>query len=168
MELAAGAGLYRAKWTERIHEEWTGNVLKDRPDLGRDQLFRTRDLMNSAVADALVEGYEDLIPSLRLPDENDRHVLAAAIASASDAIVTFNLRDFPRPELEKYRLDVLHPDDFIFRQCGTEGGAVLVSAQRCRARLKNPPRSATDYLDTLERQGLPKTVAFLRNYADVI
>jgi len=168
MELAAGAGLYRAKWTERIHEEWTGNVLKDRPDLSRDQLFRTRDLMNLAVADALVEGYEDLIPSLLLPDENDRHVLAAAIASASDAIVTFNLRDFPRSELEKYRLDALHPDDFISHQCEVDGAAVLVSAQRCRARLKNPPRSAADYLDTLERQGLPKTVTFLRNHADVI
>jgi hypothetical protein len=168
MELAAGAGLYRAKWTERIHDEWTGNVLKDRPDLSRAQLFRTRDLMNRAVADALVEGYEDLIPSLRLPDENDRHVLAAAIASASDAIVTFNLRDFPRSELEKYRVDALHPDDFISRQCEVDGGAVLASARLCRARLNNPPRSAADYLDTLGRQGLPKTVAFLRNYADVI
>jgi len=168
MELAAGAGLYRAKWTERIHEEWTGNVLKDRPDLSRDQVFRTRDLMNSAVADALVEGYEDLIPSLRLPDANDRHVLAAAIASVSDAIITFNLRDFPRSELEKYRLDALHADDFIFHLCEVDDAAVLLSAQHCCTRLKNPPRSPADYLDTLERQGLPKTVVFLRNYAGVI
>lgn len=168
MELAAGAGLYRAKWTERIHDEWTRNVLKERPDLSREQLLRTRELMDRAVADAKVDGYDALIPSLWLPDEDDRHVLAAAITSGADAIVTFNLRDFPSHELSKYRLERLHPDDFIFHQFGIDNAAALVSVQRCRARLRNPPKSALDYLDTLEKQGLPKTVAFLRDYAGVI
>ena len=45
--------------------------------------------MNQAVLDCLVEDYEELIEGLQLPDPDDRHVLAAAIASASDAIVTF-------------------------------------------------------------------------------
>lgn len=124
--------------------------------------------MNRAVLDCLVDGYQDLLPSLALPDENDRHVLAAAIVSAFDAIVTFNFRDFPKPVLDKYQLDLIHPDDFIFQQFGIDNAAVLVSVQRCRARLRNPPRSAAEYLDTLERQGLPKTVGHLRAYAGVI
>ncbi len=119
--------------------------------------------MNRAVADALVEGFEDLIPSLRLPDDNDRHVLAAAVVSASDAIVTFNLRDFPRAVLDAYQIEALHPDDFISRQTARDLSAALDAVRRCRMRLRNPARSAAEYLDTLERQGLPKTVKCLRD-----
>ncbi|WP_352516125.1 MULTISPECIES: PIN domain-containing protein [unclassified Mesorhizobium] len=167
MELAAG-GLFRAKWTERIHDEWIRNVLNDRKDLKPEQLLRTKQLMNQAVPDCSVEGYEDLIEGLKLPDGDDRHVLAAAIHTACDAIITFNLKDFPRDYLAKFQLELLHPDEFLFHQFGLNTAAVVVAAQRCRARLKNPPRTAEEYLDTLERQGLTKTVAELRHYAAVI
>jgi hypothetical protein len=76
--------LYRARWTHTIHEEWIRAVLDNRHDLMRAQLDRTRDLMNAHARDALVENYEDLIPSLTLPDPNDRHVLAAAIRGRAD------------------------------------------------------------------------------------
>jgi hypothetical protein len=71
----AQAGLVRAKWTETIHDEWLRNVLKNNPQLSPDRLARTRNLMNEAVRDCLVTGYEDLIDSLTLPDPDDRHVL---------------------------------------------------------------------------------------------
>jgi hypothetical protein len=167
MELAAG-GLFRAKWTDQIHEEWISNLLDGRPDLTRAQLVRTRDLMNRAVPDSLVRGYEALISGLKLPDDNDRHVLAAAIASASDAIVTFNLKDFPGPVLAEFDIEPLHPDDFLFHQMGLNTASVLVAARRCRMRLKNPEIAASGYLDTLEKQGLAKTVGEMREYAAVL
>jgi hypothetical protein len=46
--------LFRARWTDRIHDEWTRNVLKNRPDLTVAQLNRTRSMMNAAIEDALV------------------------------------------------------------------------------------------------------------------
>ena len=52
------------------------------------QLERTRALMDQHADDALVTGYDDLIPGLQLPDPDDRHVLAAAIRSRADVIVT--------------------------------------------------------------------------------
>jgi hypothetical protein len=58
------AGLFKAKWTNEIHEEWIRNLLKQRPDLGRAQLERTRDLMNAYALDCLVEGYQNLIPQV--------------------------------------------------------------------------------------------------------
>ena len=98
MELAA-ASLFRAKWSEQIHDEWIRSLLRDRKDLTADQLARARALMNEAVLDCLVDKYDDLIPGLSLPDPDDRHVLAAAIRSGADAIITFNVKDFPEQEL---------------------------------------------------------------------
>ena len=76
------SGLFRARWSTQIHEEWQRNLLKNRPDLTREQVNRTAELMDLAIPDALVTGHEDLIAGLSLPDENDRHVLAAAIEAA--------------------------------------------------------------------------------------
>jgi predicted nucleic acid-binding protein len=105
--------LFRARWTERIHEEWMRSVLEKRTDLSAEQLQRTRELMDRAVPDCLVTGYEGLIQQLDLPDPNDRHVLAAAIRCQAGVIVTYNLKDFPPSVLEAYGIDVQHPDDFV-------------------------------------------------------
>ena len=167
MELAA-AKVFRAKWSDDIHAEWMRNLLKDRPDLKIEQLERTRELMNEAVGDCLVYGYEDLVPALDLPDANDRHVLATAIVSSADAIITFNLKDFPRSVLEKYQIEAIHPDDFIKYQFDLLQSAVVIAAQRCRGRLRNPPKTAIEYLETLELQRLPQTVDLLSQYSSVL
>jgi hypothetical protein len=169
IELAAG-GLFRARWTPTINDEWISNLLNNRADLTEAQIFRTRNLMNAAVPDCLVdpEAYVPLVEALTLPDPDDRHVLAAAIATGADAIVTFNLKDFPPAALIPYGVDLLHPDDFIFHQFGLSNAAVLAAALHCRERLENPRKAADEYLDTLEKQGLPKTVAELRDYTAVI
>lgn len=167
MELAV-AGLFRTKWTAEIHDEWIRNVLKNRSDLTEGQLHRTRDLMNAAVLDCLVEGYEELIPALKLPDPNDRHVLAAAIKSGADAIVTFNRRDFPKAVLENYDIELQHPDTFVQHQMGLDAAKVVIAAQRCRARLKNPPATVEEYLERLEAQSLPLTVTELRPYSALL
>jgi predicted nucleic acid-binding protein len=167
MELAT-AQLFRAKWTKDIHEEWISNLLKNRSDLTRAQLERTRDLMDRAVMDCVVTGYERLIPNLILPDENDRHVLAAAVRCGADAIVTFNLKDFPEDILAEFEIEAVHPDEFIHHQFGLRSSAVIIAAQRCRARLKNPTKSAAEYLDTLAAQSLPLTTAELSEYLAVI
>jgi hypothetical protein len=71
--------LYRARWSNEIHEEWMRSVVKDHADITRQQVERIRDLINAHVRDCLISGYEALIPGLQLPDSDDRHVLAAAI-----------------------------------------------------------------------------------------
>jgi hypothetical protein len=167
MELA-GSGLYRAKWTDEIHDEWTRNVLKNRSDIKPEQLARTRALMDAAVLGAKVNGYEHLIPSIHLPDDGDRHVVAAAVHARADAIITFNLKDFPRASLSSYNIEVHHPDEFLLHQLGLDEIRVVAAAQRCRARLRNPPVTAEDYLNILERKSLPRTVAALRPYAAVL
>ena len=76
----AVSDVYRAKWSADIHREWIRALLRNEPHRDRASLERTRDLMNQAARDCLVEGYEHLVPALDLPDADDRHVLAAAIS----------------------------------------------------------------------------------------
>lgn len=156
--------LFRAKWTDEIHDEWIRNVLKNRPDLTNERLQRTRDLMNSHVRDCLVSGYQDLIPSLTLPDENDRHVLAASICAGADVIVTYNLSDFPVATLEQYGIEAQHPDEFITHLIDLAPSVVCEAVKRQRMSLKNPPQSVKELLAAYERQGLAQTVAELRVY----
>ena len=103
------ADIYHARWTNAIHDEWIRSVLKNRSDLTRAQLERTRDLMNAHARDALIHGFEDLIPSLSLPDPDDRHVLAAAIRGRADVIVTYNMKDFPAEATAPYGIEMLAP-----------------------------------------------------------
>lgn len=101
----AAAGLVQAKWTEQILDEVFRNIRENRPDLSEAQLTRTRSLMLTAVRDCLVTGYEPLIPSVDLPDPDDRHVLAAAIRARAQVIVTDNLKDFPAQVLRQWDVE---------------------------------------------------------------
>jgi hypothetical protein len=74
------SGQFRARWSAQIHNEWKRNLLANRSDLTGEQLDRTSALMDKAIPDGLVTGYEPLIEGLTLPDADDRHVLAAAQA----------------------------------------------------------------------------------------
>jgi predicted nucleic acid-binding protein len=160
--------LFRAIWTDAIHEEWIRNVLRDRPDLTRAQLERTRDLMNAHVRDCLVTGYEDLIEAVTLPDPDDRHVLAAAIRGRADVIVTFNLGDFPTCILHHYGLEAQHPDQFVTHLLDLAPTTVFGAVKRQREALKNPPVSVEDLLESLEKQQLVQTVAHLRTAIDLL
>ncbi|MBK1620612.1 PIN domain-containing protein [Lamprobacter modestohalophilus] len=156
--------LFRARWSDMIHDEWTRNVLAQRPDLKPENLTRTRTLMNAHVRDCLVTDFDHLIASVELPDEDDRHVVAAAIHSGASLIVTFNLKDFPLEELRRYHLAAQHPDDFIVDLLDLHPGRVCEAAAKHRRSLKNPQKTADEYLDTLRTQGLTQTVGLLREW----
>jgi predicted nucleic acid-binding protein len=164
----ARTGLYRARWTEDIHQEWMQSVLANRPDLSRQQLERTRELMNRAVLDCLVTDYQELIPVLTLPDPKDRHVLAAAIRCGADAIVTLNQRDFPADTLKIYGLEALHPDEFVLDLIDLDTPRVLGAVKNQRSLLRNPPSTAQELLKTLKAQGLPRSVALLEQYQELL
>ncbi|MBL9187633.1 MAG: PIN domain-containing protein [Opitutaceae bacterium] len=164
----ATTGLFRAKWSADIHDEWISAVLRERKDLKRAQLERTRELMDAHTHDCVVAGYQALIASLQLPDPNDRHVLAAAIRGRADLIVTMNLADFPSTTLATYDIEAQHPDDFLAHLIDLAPQAVCVAARVCRGRLKNPPITVEQYLAALERLRLPQAVAFLGENRNII
>lgn len=157
------AGLYRARWTERIMDEWTRNLLKEKPDTGKSiqsQLLA----IEEAFPESFVEGYCDLIQGLSLPDMDDRHVLAAAIKCGAQRIVTDNLRHFPAKALQKFEIEPIGADDFL---CDTldlywnEGLAVI---HKLRLDYKNPPFTPSELVLDLAGRGLPKLAAMLRDH----
>lgn len=161
MELAL-TDLFKARWTDEIHDEWIRNVLKNRPDLTIERLTRTKNRMNTAVRDCLVTGYQAIVPGLQLPDPNDRHVLAAAILAQADVIVTFDLDDFPAQILAQFGIEPQHPDEFILHLLDLNPSKVCAAMEKQRKRLKNPPKTIEEHLDTLLAQKLPQSTATLR------
>lgn len=161
-------GIYRARWSEQIHNEWTRNVLKNRPDLTEAHLNRTVELMNQAIPDCLVVDHEPLIQGLDLPDRDDRHVLAAAIKCGASVIVTYNLKDFPAQILRRFDIGALHPDVFLSDIWDLDQAAVLEAVQKQRAFLKNPVHTPRELLDTLLKQRLPEIVKHLSSYESLI
>lgn len=161
-------GLFAARWTDAIHEEWIRGALRNRADLSRAQLERTRDLMNRHARECIVTGYESLIPSLILPDLDDRHVLAAAIHAGAEFLVTFNLADFPDAVLSRHGIVASHPDDFVLRllELNSRAACELIRCQR--QGLRRPPMTAKQLVAKFVQIGLPRTAERLRQFADQI
>jgi len=158
----AAADLFQPKWSDAIHEEWITNLLSNRSDLRRKDLEMTRDAMNKFI-DSVVRGSDHLIPTLTLPDPNDRHILAVAIHSRANAIVTFNLKHFPAVELDPHGIVAVEPDEFANYLLDLDEDAVVEALTKMRERLKNPSMSAAGFVNSLERAGLPIAASRLRS-----
>ena len=101
-------------WSDRILEEWAHSARK----LGADGEMQARGeiaLLKAEWPNAVVTWPAEMERHVWLPDENDRHVLAAAIAGSADMIVTLNARDFPRGYLREEGLDRIDPDALLMQ-----------------------------------------------------
>jgi predicted nucleic acid-binding protein len=155
-------GLVQAKWTEQILDEMTRARLRKHQDLDPAKLEWLRKLMNDAIADCLVTGYETLIDNLELPDLDDRHVLAAAIKARAQVIVTPNLKDFPASELGKWDIEAKSPDDFVLDQINIDDRIVYACVQEIANSRRRVPKTLEDVLTELENAGMVASVAALR------
>jgi len=161
------ANLYSAKWTAQIRDEWTRNLLRAKPQQV-EKIKAAADAMEQAIPDCLVLGYEHLIEGLRLPDPDDRHVLAAAIAGHADAIITWNEKDFPSEALDPFGVEVQSPDEFVLNQIMLRKTVALTAIKNMRLRWARPEVTALGLVELLEIRGLPQTAAHLRDEVELI
>lgn len=124
--------------------------------------------MDRHAPDCLIEGFETLIEGIDLPDKDDRHVVAAAIAGRAEGIITFNLQDFPDDKLEHFELNAIHPDTFLSDMFELSPSDAIGAAQRQRRALKAPKLTAQEYLDCLQRQRLPVFVSKLSKFENLL
>jgi hypothetical protein len=106
--------------------------------------------MKESFKDAMVTGYEPLVPAMT-NHPKDRHVLAAAIVGRANVIVTINLCDFPTEALASYDVDVQHPDEFLCNQWELDEEAMVAAIGRWLEDLSNPPQTLEQLLQKLGR-----------------
>jgi predicted nucleic acid-binding protein len=157
----ADAGAFRALWSDEVLEEVRRNVIRSGVD--EAAIDHRITAMHQFFPDALVTGYEPLTASMTC-DPKDRHVLAAAIRSKADVLVTFNVRDFPDSALDPFDVEVVHPDDFLLDQLDLFPGLVTRVLRELAEDYIDPPVSMDDVLESLRRAGVPRFVADVRRH----
>ena len=153
--------LFTPKWSEHIFDEWE-SVMK-RKEVSEEEILKRTTRANEAFPDALVKNYESLIDSLDLPDEKDRHVLAAAIKTNANLIVTNNLKDFPDKTLNKYGLSVKSADDFLTDIVDLNPEKAVEAFRELVLYRRDPELDEYEVLDALRNNGLESTASYLHS-----
>lgn len=163
----AEADLYRARWSAQILDEMETAIVRRRPDR-TDNIAHTRREMTKAFPEAEVTGHETLIDSLDLPDENDRHVLAAAIRASAQLIVTENIKDFPSEALSPYDVETVDADTFLAGTFELYSPDALSALRKMRLNYEAPPMDRSEFIVYLQRNGLGKLAALARANIDCL
>lgn len=155
-----GADLFRARWSEMIHMEWVTRA-KDRYPEQVDGIARSEQLMRQSYEDCWLEtgSYEMFIDKINLPDPDDRHVVAAAIACKAQSIVTDDLGHFPDSELDRFDLERMTADDFLATAFDLYPNRAVSILANHRGMLKRSNPSPERYVDLLQKRKLPKLAA---------
>lgn len=155
----ASYDLFTPKWSKQIFIEWE-TVMK-RKGISEEEIKKRLDRALRAFPDALVDNYEPLVNSLELPDEKDRHVLAAAIKTNANIIVTNNLKDFPAVYLARFGLTAKTADDFITDTIDLNNGLALEAFRALVLNRTNPNLDEFEILDRFRKNGLIDSANYL-------
>ena len=148
--------VFRARWTEKINDEWVRSV-HEKQKIPLEKLEMRRSYINQSVLDCLVLDYETLEGSFNLPDSEDEHVLAAAVRTRADVIVTLNLGDFPSAIMSPLGIEAKHPDDFLLNLFGVSPEVFIEAVKQDFEHYKAPPLTFEQYVEDLRKAGVPGT-----------
>ena len=140
--------LYRPFLSEDILAELYGTLIR----IGMDnaQALQVLTLFRQRFPEALVTDYHDLIPLLT-NQQNDRHILAAAVKAHAQFIVTNNLRDFPPASLAPFEIEALFPNDFLNYLYDSNREGIINALIKQASDLRRSPRPLAKVLDALEK-----------------
>lgn len=160
-------GLFRARLTDEIIDEWRRGLIRLKPGL-TVSIDRQITLIRTSFDECIVTGHMPLIHGLTLPDPDDRHVLAAAIRCSAQVIVTENHRHFPEDVLDEYGIETVSPDNFLVGTFELFPMDAVRSLRSIRTRYKRPPMNASEFLMDLTRSGMPKLAAIAKEHVEAI
>lgn len=151
--------LYTPKWSSNIFDEWRDVMMRNGVD--ESEANKRVQKANLAFPDALVKNYENLIEKLELPDQKDRHVLAAAIKTNANVIVTNNLKDFPEEYLDTFGLKAIKVDDFLTDIIDLNHNKAVAAFRELVVHKQNPEMNEYAVLESFRRNGLIDTANYL-------
>lgn len=154
--------LFTPKWSEHIFDEWKAVMLRKGASI--EEATKRAKRANLAFPDALVNNYSGLISSLELPDPKDRHVLAAAIKTNANVIVTNNIKDFPKEYLASFGLTAKTADDFLTDIVDLNPDMAVKAFRELVLNRRNPDLDEFQVLDILRIRGLKDTADFLHSH----
>jgi predicted nucleic acid-binding protein len=163
----AEAGLFRARWSPAILKEWRRSLLARRPEVAAS-IDTQIAAMKRAFPESCVTGGETLIESLELPDPDDRHVLATAIRTGAEHIVTENLKDFPGAALEPFGISAVTADDFLASTFELYPADAFRAMRTMRRDYDRPSFSPGEFIFDLQAKGLPKLASMLKESIDLL
>jgi predicted nucleic acid-binding protein len=143
----AEADLFEPRWSERIVSE-AARALAEKLGIPPEKVAKRMAAMGEAFPEAAVAGFEPLEAGLGC-DPKDRHVLAAAIASGAEYVVTFNLRHFPEADCKPHGIKAVHPDAFLLELLAGGPAEAAAALEECAAGLANPPMTPGQVLSQM-------------------
>ncbi|MDR2113854.1 MAG: PIN domain-containing protein [Bifidobacteriaceae bacterium] len=153
--------LFYPLWSETVLNEVEQAISKVESGMAPARVIYRISHMEAAFPEASVKEYRYLEESIRLPDPDDRHVVAAAFLGGADIIVTSNLKDFPPTTCDLYGLEVVTPDNFLQDMFDLAPEVVRSVIWQQAQDSRRPPMSIDDVLASLERAGAP---GFVREF----
>lgn len=160
--------LFRPAWSATILEEWRRSIQRRHGDIPPERLDEMQALMTEMFPDAEITGYDAITGALDLPDVDDRHVLAAAIVGKCHGIISANVKHFPAAKLQPFKMEVIHPDDFIVNIIDLHPERALAACKRHRAAMSKTNPSEEEYLDRFRACGLVQAHARLSGNKELL
>ena len=161
----AEQGLYVPLWSSRIMVELNRALLRNERATA-SRAVRRWVCMTEAFPDALVDNWESLADGIiGIPDEDDRHVVAAAIEGRASVIVTDNIRDFPDLAFNPHGLHAVKTDDFLLDLFDIAPGVVMKCLDAMVASRSRPPVSFEKLLADIAKSA-PEFSKTVTNYKD--
>ncbi len=153
--------LFTPKWSQHIFDEWA-DVMRRKGVKEATIAIRLK-WPNQAFPDALVANYEPLIKTVNLPDKKDCHVLAAAIKTNANVIVTNNLKDFPQEYLTRFSLSAKNADDFATDIIDLNPQKAVEAFKEMVLNRTNPDQDEYQILDYMRNNYLEKTANYIHS-----
>ena len=149
---------------------WTNGQrsLEKRFGAGNSGLKAKRELIENEFPEARVEPPETLFDCLKLPDSNDRHVLAAALVAKADSIVTTNLKHFPDDVCKPLDIEIIHPDTFLVNSIDLDQDRALKAFQKQRASMTKSATTPEQFVSRFEASGLAQTHERLKPLVELL